>query len=241
MRFIIPTGCDSLDRLLGGGLPPEKIILLYGEAETGKTSLATQCAVNSARRDYKTIFVDSDNAFSPKRLAQIARNDFEKVSTFIIIIKPVTFQEQATVIDQLDRYLTEKFGLIIVDTVTSLYRVDLGNMKETFMLNRELNRQVGTLAQVAKTHKTPVLITSQVRSVLSHEKEATIEPVATRVLKFWSDVVISLKSTDQRNIIKATIEKPVKDTKKLGCYLIIGSRGIRSYGRGHFLPINNEE
>ncbi|MEM2915094.1 MAG: ATPase domain-containing protein, partial [Candidatus Bathyarchaeia archaeon] len=80
MNLWIPTGCLFLDRALGGGLPPNEIALIYGEAETGKTSLAMQCAINAGRMGYKTLFVDSDGSLSPERLSQIASKDFALVS-----------------------------------------------------------------------------------------------------------------------------------------------------------------
>jgi len=226
----IPTGCISLDRALEGGLPPGGITLIYGEAETGKTSLAMQCAVNAALIGYKTLFVDSDGIFSPERLFQIASEDFEEISNAIILIKPSTFSEQAAVIDNLEKYIGEKFGLMVFDTITSLYRSELRNKEETFKLNRELNRQVATLAQIAKTLMIPVLLISQVRSILALS-EVSIEPVATRVLKFWSNTVISLTRISQRNLIKATVEKSYGKKKRLTFYLAIEKNGVRDYNQ----------
>ncbi len=56
----ISTNCKTIDAILGGGIPPESLSLIYGEAETGKTTLAMQCAVNCARQGYKTLYVDCD-------------------------------------------------------------------------------------------------------------------------------------------------------------------------------------
>ena len=224
------TGCSSLDKLLEGGLPADGVTLVYGEAETGKTSLAVQCAVYSARKGYKTLFVDSDGTFSTQRLTQIAYRDFEKISPKIILMRPTTFKEQIRAIDHLDDYISRKFGLVIVDTITSLYRVELGRPKESFMLNRQLNRQVAFLAQIAKTQKVAVLITSQVRSAF-FEGHVSIEPVATRVLKFWSDVVLNLKPTGQTRVMKAVLEKHPRRKRPASCYVKIERTGIRDYGR----------
>jgi len=226
----IPTGCISLDRALEGGLPPGGITLLYGEAETGKTSLAIQCAINSATMGYETLFVDSDGTFSPERLSQIATQDFEEVSDAIILIRPSTFSEQAAVIDNLEKYISKKFGLMVFDTITSLYRSELRDKEETFKLNRELNRQVATLAQIAKTLKISVLLISQVRSVLA-SSEVSVEPVATRVLKFWSNTVISLTRISQRNLIKAAVEKSYGKKKRLTFYLTLDRYGIHDYSQ----------
>ena len=228
-RRIIPTGCGSLDELLEGGLPADGVSLVYGEAETGKTSLAIQCTVNCARMDYKTIFIDSDGMFTSKRLSQIAYYDYEEISPRIILMRPTSFQEQALVADHLEEYTTEKVGLIVVDTVTSLYRAELGGeQKESFALNRELNRQLACLAQIAKTRKIATLVTSQVRSILAQES-VSMEPVATRVLKFWSDVVLNLKHSGQTRVVRAVLEKH-PERKKLGsCYFRIERTGISDY------------
>jgi len=225
----VPTGCTFLDRLLEGGLPVNSITLVYGEAETGKSALAMQCAVGSARMGYKTLFVDPDGAFSLKRLSQIADYNFEEVSPLIILMRPANFQEQAFIIDHLEEYVTSRVGLVVVDTITSLYRAEFGTRKETFALNRELNRQMASLAQITKTHGVVTLITSQVRSILD-EGQMGVEPVATRVLTHWSDIVIHLEPTAQGSIIRATLEKHPRHRRALSFNLKIGEKGIHEYG-----------
>ena len=225
---VVSTSCRSLDKMLGGGFPADGVSLIYGEAETGKTTLAVQCAVNLAREDYKTIFIDSDGTFSARKLSQIAYRDFKDVSSLIILVRPTDFYEQALAIDRLDEYLTAKVRLTVVDTITSLYRVEVGEPRKTFSVNRELNRQVANLAQIAKTRKVAVLVLSQVRSVFA-ERGVAVEPVANRVLKFWSDVVLSLKPTGQTGIIKAILEKHPKHKRPKSCYLAIKRNGIHDY------------
>jgi DNA repair protein RadB len=228
LQSLIPTGCISLDKLLGGGFTAEGVSLVYGEAETGKTSLAVQCAVNCARRGIKSLFIDTDGTFSYERLSQIAEYDYEKISPLMIIMRPTTFQEQSRAIDQLEKVITRKFGLIIVDTVTSLYRVELDDPQETYAASRELNRQLAVLTQIVKTCGVAALIISQVRSVLLGE---TIEmkPVATRVLNYWSDIVLDMKQTGQTRVIKVLREKHSKIKGTGFCYVKIESTGINDY------------
>jgi len=230
LQSLIPTGCIALDKLLGGGFPAEGVSLVYGEAETGKTSLAVQCAVNCARKGIKSLFIDTDGTFSYERLSQIAEYDYEKISPLMIIMRPTTFQEQSRAIDQLEKVITRKFGLIIVDTVTSLYRVELDDPQETYAASRELNRQLAVLTQIVKTCGVAALIISQVRSVLLGE---TIEmkPVATRVLNYWSDIVLDMKQTGQTRVIKVLREKHPKIKGTGFCYVKIESTGINDYRR----------
>ena len=226
----VPTGCISIDKLLGGGFPAGAVSLIYGEAETGKTSLTVQCAVNCARRGIKSLFLDTDGTFSYERLSQIAEYDYKKISPLMIIMRPTTFQEQSDAIDHLEKIVTNKFGLIVVDTVTSLYRVEFDDTEEVYVTNRELNRQLAVLTELAKTRGVAVLVVSQVRGVLSG---ASIEmrPVATRVLNYWSEVVLDMKQTGQTRVIKVLREKhpSIKGTGNV--YVKIESSGITDYRR----------
>ena len=230
MQSLIPTGCISLDKLLGGGFPAEAVSLVYGEAETGKTSLAVQCAVNCARRGIKSLFIDTDGTFSYERLSQIAEYDYEKISPLMIIMRPTTFQEQSRAIDHLEKVITKKFGLIVVDTVTSLYRVELNDTEETYAANRELNRQLAVLTQIAKTLGVAVLVISQVRSVPFGD-DVEIKPVATRVLNYWSEIILDMKQTSQTRVIKMLREKHPKIKGTGFIYIKIESTGISDYRR----------
>jgi len=225
----IPTGCRSIDKILTGGIPFRSVNLIYGEAETGKTTLATQCVVNCARQGYKALFVDCDGTFSPRRLSQIACGKFDGIAELIILMKPNSFNEQTLVVDKLTDYIAKNFGLVVIDTVTSLYRAEIAEYPDNaFELNRELNRQMALLAQIAKTQKIAVLLTSQVRSAFN-ETYVGVEPVATRVLKFWAETIIVMKPTENPRIIKATLEKsPTRGRKvqPLTCHLKIEEAGI---------------
>jgi len=225
----IPTGCRAIDKVLEGGIPFESVSLIYGEAETGKTTLAIQCAINCAGQGYKTLFVDCDGTFSTRRLSQMASERFKEIAELIILMKPDNFREQTLVIDQLTDYITKSFGFVIIDTVTTLYRAEIAEFPEkAFELNRELNRQMALLAQIAKTQKIAVLMTSQVRSVFN-EAHVSIEPVAARVIKFWADTIIAMKPTENPKILKAILEKNPKTSQPLACHLKIGETGIHEY------------
>jgi DNA repair protein RadB len=223
----IPTGCQAIDEIIDGGLRVGGVSLVFGEAGTGKTTLAMQCAVNCARQNFKTLYIDSDGSFSVRRLSQIASGCFEKVAQLIILMKPNNFSEQTLVIDRLADYVTKSFRLIVIDTIASLYSAEVAEApRETFELNRELNRQLACLAQIAKIREVAVLITSQVRSVFD-KSYVNVEPVATRVLKFWADVIIEMKCTENPRLIKAVLEKNPKGAKPLTCYLERGESGFR--------------
>jgi DNA repair protein RadB len=229
----IPTGCKMLDEALEGGFPIGEVSLIYGEAETAKTTLAIQCAVSCAKQGYKTFFVDCDGTFSARRLSQIASGDAEKVAELIILARPKSFKEQALVIDQLANYIARGFGLVVVDTATFLYRMEVAeNPDKTFELNRELNRQMALLAQTAKTQKVAVLVLSQVRSVFD-EAYVDVEPVATRVLKFWANTIVAMKPAEDPKVVRITIEKKAKMAGPFICYAKITEKGLCELPQKH--------
>ena len=222
----IPTGSKAIDEYLVGGLPVKDISLIYGEAETGKTTLAMQTALNCARNNLKTLFIDCDDTFSVERLGQLATKDFTDLSKLILLAKPRSFSEQARIIDQMNQYVTTSFGLVVFDTFTSLYRLRVSESpSKTFELNRELNRQLAVLAQTIKLNNITVLLTSQVHSVFK-ELSLNVEPVATRVLKFWSKAIISLKPTQDSCIVEAILEKTPQKSRPIAKLLKIDESGI---------------
>ncbi|MGW8289499.1 MAG: ATPase domain-containing protein, partial [Candidatus Bathyarchaeia archaeon] len=91
----ILTGSCCIDGRLNGGIVSGSVTLVYGEPETGKSTLAMQCAVNCAMQGYKALFVDCDNTFSTRRLWQVAAGKFEEIADLIILVKPADFKEQS--------------------------------------------------------------------------------------------------------------------------------------------------
>jgi len=221
----ISTGLECIDECLSGGIKPATITLVYGEPETGKSTLMLQLSVNCALQDLKVLYVDCDNTFSTERLYQIAGRNFEAVAERIVLVKPADFREQTALIDRIEDYLVN-VGLIIIDTFTSLYSARAAESPKTFSFNRELNRQLAVLAQTVKTKKIPLVMTSQVRSVIS-EQTSSLRPVATRVLKFWAENILFLKPSDFPQTIKATVEKAPQLVGEAVCYIQIGETGIR--------------
>jgi RecA/RadA recombinase len=222
----IQTNCTCIDNALDGGIPPESITLIYGEPETGKSTLAMQCTVNCAAQGLKVLYVDTENAFSAKRLSQLAGERFDEIAERIILVKPKDFREQTALVDSIQDYLGKGFGLLVIDTFTALYAAKVAQTSgKAFSVNRELNRQLAILAQTTKVTKIPIVLTSQVRTVPA-EENPIVRPVATRVLKFWADTIIALKPTEFFHTLKAVLEKAREKEVEETCYVQIGEAGI---------------
>jgi hypothetical protein len=154
----------------------------------------------------RAFYFDADGKFSLPRLTEIMGDDAPHLMARLIFTKLASFEDQAEVIDGLgDR--VEPGDIAVLDSITGLYRVETGDTVKTWAENKELNRQLGFLKEVALTKRVTVLATGQVRSVLD-SPVPQVEPVAQRLLRFWSDAVIRLDHTSAQGLRRVTVEKP---------------------------------
>lgn len=225
---MIPSRCEPLDRLLGGGFTVGDLAVIYGEAGTGKTTLVIQTAVEAARRGSKVLYIDADHSFTHQRFMQLAGEDADAVSKRILLFFPETFSAQSNLIENIENYVTASTRLMVVDTVTSLYRVSLGSAERTFSLNRELNRQLAYLSEVALRRKLVTLLTSQVHARMDFPF-GRIEPVARRTLAHWPKTIIRLRNTPDRSRKEIVIERRRgRQTGSLKCLAALTSRGFEA-------------
>jgi len=223
----VTTNSFCLNRIMGGGLPKGQITLVYGTSNTGKTTLALQCATSASRENQKVLYVDCENSFSPERLAQIAVQDLQDVSSRIFVFKLQSFREQSLLIEEVERYVSKNVVLIVVDTITSLYRLELKNPELVFSSNRSINRQLAYLTQTAKAFDVAVLITSQVHNTIQADAPPLIEPVATRVLKFWSQNILQFTENPKPSVRSVIVEKH-SELSRVGasCLILLDKTGI---------------
>ena len=111
----------------------------------------------------------------------------------LIYTWPTSFKYQAEVLDNLPEQI-QKGDLIGVDSFTGLYRVKTGDSQKTFLENKELNRQLGEIKEIALSKRVEILLSGHVRNIYESPVPA-IEPVAQCLLRFWSDTVIRLENT----------------------------------------------
>ena len=202
----LPIGCLSLDRMLRGGFTAGQLALIYGEAATGKTTTVVQAAAGSAARGLKVVYIDSDRSFTQQRLNQIAGSRSAEVSELITLVFPETFSEQRRIVESLENYVSPKLGMVIVDSISSLYRAAFSGADSIFNLNRDLNRQVAYLSELASSHNIVCIITSQVHSRIA-PAAADIEPVARRTMFHFPRLILRIKNTPKPGVREFILER----------------------------------
>ncbi|MFW9794854.1 MAG: ATPase domain-containing protein [Candidatus Thorarchaeota archaeon] len=189
--MILPSGVSLLDRILNGGLFTGSFTHVYGEAAAGKTTLALQYVDAAYRLDYGTICINTETASPVERLEQVTGHPFNELENLVKIFVPKGFNEQGALIDDLDLYIREDTKLIVIDTLTKFYRLELEDKATNYSNHRELNRQAGILKGVARKHDVVVLVLNQVRARM--EEMGDFEPVAKNILDYWSDSIVKMR------------------------------------------------
>jgi len=200
----LSTGTSSLDKLLKGGFALGHINLVYGEASTGKTVLVMQSALEASARGFKVFFVDADLSFSVQRLQSLDRGG--ELADNIVVFQPEDFREQNRITENLEVMLSRTPALLIIDSVTGLYRADIEKPGTAFINNRELNRQLAYLSDLASRSELTTLLTGQVHGQPSGGSWL-IAPVATRTLRHWSSLILRLRPTPRHDVRECLLEK----------------------------------
>ncbi|MDE1819622.1 MAG: DNA repair and recombination protein RadB [Euryarchaeota archaeon] len=190
----LPTGIRSLDALLRGGLEEGAITELFGEGGTGKSNLCLWLTARVALSDRWVVYVDTEG-LSLDRLAQIAQGqggDLSHVVRRLLLTSPKTLEEQERAVERASALAVEKekrIGLVVVDSATLLYRLQMGTDEEG-AARQSLSAQMADLLHAGLDCSIPILITNQVwRDVETRQ----FEPIGGSFLNHVAKTIVRLE------------------------------------------------
>jgi DNA repair protein RadB len=217
--FRLPLDC-CLDRLLGGGVETKVITQVYGPPGSGKTNFCMQAVVSAVKQGKKVVFIDTEAGHSFERLHQIAGEEYERVLKNTIVFEPRSFGDQGFIIKNLGQVVNEEYGLIVLDSAVSLYRLEREEEKAS-RANRELSAQMAKLSDLARKHNLAVIITNQVYS----SEDGSTEPVGGSILKYWSKAIVELAWNGKVREAILRRHRSLKENARVG--FVITREGIR--------------
>jgi recombination protein RecA len=190
----IPTGSLALDIALGvGGVPRGRIIEVYGQESSGKTSLAYHIIAEAQRQGGTAAFIDAEHAVDPI-YARGLGVDIDN----LLVSQPDTGEEALEIMDALVR--SGAIDVIVLDSVAALVpKAEIeGEMGDAHVglqarLMSQALRKLG--ANVSKAGTVCIFI-NQIREkigVMFGNPETT---PGGRALKFWSSVRLEVRRSE---------------------------------------------
>lgn len=203
----ISAGSFDLNRWLFGGYESGVITMIAGPPSSGKTNFVILAGCSLAKKGKRVIFIDTEGGFSPERVKQIVGESYEEILGNLLILNPTGFEEQKKFFEKLLATVKkEHAGLIIVDGMAMLYRLELGDARKSGSdekvqeVNREVAKQMRILAEIARKQEIPIIITNQVYSdfVTEEDRKKGVLPgvniVGGDLFKYWSKTIIELQN-----------------------------------------------
>ena len=187
----IPTGALPLDVALGvGGVPRGRIIEIYGNESSGKTTLALHIIAETQKIDGIAAFIDAEHALDPKYAENLGVNIDN-----LLISQPNNGEEALEICEALVR--SNAIDVTIIDSVAALVpKKELeGEMGDSHvgLQARLMSQAMRKLSGAVSKSKTSCIFLNQIREkvgVMFGNPETT---PGGRALKFYSSVRIELR------------------------------------------------
>jgi DNA repair protein RadA len=201
----ISLGSKTLDGLLGGrGLHVGSITELFGESNSGKTQLChTLCVTVQLGKHQgglggKAIYIDTESTFTQDRIGSIAEaggSDRGKAVNNIVIARPMSSSEQELYLERVGSIIDQhkNIKLVIIDSVTSLYRAEYIGRAALHERQQRLYRHMQMLRRISEVYGVAVVVTNQVNEAPTDFKGPFPKPIGGHVMAHASTFRIRLR------------------------------------------------
>lgn len=187
----IPTECMSLDWVLGcGGFPRGRIMELYGQESSGKSTMALFFAAQIQKQGGTVVWVDAEQSFDSNYAKKIGVNTKD-----LIVNRPMSGEEAFNVLEKMIK--TNSIDLIVVDSVSALVpQKELDGQVEDVtialqarLMSKGLRMITGGLART----KTSVIFINQLRDKIGVVYGVPTTTTGGKALKFYASIRLSVR------------------------------------------------
>ncbi|CDZ97916.1 dna repair protein rad51 [Phaffia rhodozyma] len=171
-RVTKASGPSLVYSVNAGGIETGAITELIGEFRTGKSQLChtlavtCQLPITMGGGEGKCLYIDTEGTFRPVRVLAVAERfglNGEEVLDNIAYARAYNSDHQQKLLLQASAMMAEsRFSLLIVDSCTSLYRVDFSGRGELSARQIHLAKFLRTLMRLADEYGIAVVVTNQV-------------------------------------------------------------------------------
>ncbi len=165
-KAAISSGSSGLDEILGGGYRAGRLVEIFGKSNSGKSQIGMQAALCGARNGGSSLFMDSEGAFRPERLDGIAAlRGWEEPGLLdrVVYLRTDSAAEQMETIRAMpNRSATEKCRLVVVDTLTRNFSLDLPGRANMQSRQEALDVHLSEMARDAFINSRTYVLTNRV-------------------------------------------------------------------------------
>ncbi len=157
----ISTGSFGLDLALGiGGLPLGRVVEIYGQESTGKTTLALHTVAEAQKRGGICAYIDAEHAMDPEYAKKIGVKTNE-----LYISQPSCGEDALSMVEAFVQ--SGKFAVVVVDSVASLTpKAEIEGEMGDQMIGRQakmMSQAMRKLVAIIANTKTIVIFINQLR------------------------------------------------------------------------------
>lgn len=192
---VIPSGNIAIDIALGvGGYPRGRIIEIYGQEASGKTTLCLHAIAEAQRLGGQCAFIDAEHALDPQYAQAIG------VDVNSLLVSQPDNGEQALGIAY-DLIKSESIQLIVVDSVAALVPLAeiQGDIGEAHVGRqaRLMSSSLRMMTPSADKFGTTVMFINQLREKIGVMFGSPITTTGGKALKFYASVRIDIARKEQ--------------------------------------------
>lgn len=182
-----PSGRLSIDSVFGGGTPDGRIIELYGQESSGKTTIALHilAAYQKSQPERAAGFIDFEHAFDPKYASNLG------IDVEHLVMSQPTYAEQG--LEAVEKLISSGgFSCVVVDSVAAMtpkseLEGEMGNQavgKQAKLMSQAMRKLTGT----ANRTKTTLIFINQLREKIGVMFGSPWVTAGGNALKFYASI-----------------------------------------------------
>lgn len=192
---VIPSGSYGLDSVFGcGGIPKGRMIELFGQESSGKTTLSHFLIAQVQKAGGKAALIDAEFSYDPRYTSSIGVD-----TKNLLVTQPLHLEAAMGTLRELVE--TNAFDIIVLDSIAAMApksEIEDEFLKDTMALQaRKLGAALRILAGSVSRSKTIVIFINQLRDKVGVFYGAKTVTPGGKALKFFSSVRLEVSKGEK--------------------------------------------